>query len=80
MEVKRILLDTNAYVKFLHAMAVLDAWPELNRYISVFVVGELLAGFKAIERAHNRKLLSSFCKSRRLRYIRTMDTAEFFAT
>lgn len=84
MEVKRILLDTNAYVKFLHGDGpVLDALAGAETvYISVFVVGELLAGFKGgSKEPHNRKLLSSFLQKSTIKILSaTMDTAEFFAS
>jgi len=79
---KRILVDTNAYIKFLLGDGpVLDALAEAEIvYISVFVIGELLAGFKGgSKEPHNRKLLDSFLQNSTVKILSaTMDTAEFF--
>lgn len=80
---KRILIDTNAYVKFLHGdTAVLDMLAVADTvYLSVFVLGELLAGFKGgTKEPQNRKTLNAFLRKSAVRILSaTMDTAEFFS-
>jgi len=60
---KKILLDTNAYVRFLRGdeqvMAYLAQADQV--YMSVFVLGELYAGFKAgSKNRENRQILEKF--------------------
>lgn len=60
---KKILLDTNAYVRFLAGdEKVLDILAAADQvYISVFVLGELYSGFLAAKKAQeNRKILDRF--------------------
>jgi tRNA(fMet)-specific endonuclease VapC len=61
--VTKILLDSSAYTRFV--MGEKDVLEVLSRakaiYFSVFVLGELLAGFKAgTYEAENKKVLTSF--------------------
>ena len=81
---KRILLDTNAYVKYLqgdsNVLRILSNAESV--YMSVFVIGELLAGFKGgSKEARNRDILDEFIRKSTVRILSaTMDTAEFFST
>ena len=80
---KKILLDTNAYVRFLRGdekvMAYLAQADSV--YMSVFVLGELYAGFKAGGREKNNKqLLERFLLKPTVTVLdATMETADFFA-
>jgi tRNA(fMet)-specific endonuclease VapC len=81
--VKKILLDTNAYAAYLRGEAVvLGALGEADRVlVSVFVLGELLAGFKAGAREkHNREFLARFLKKSTVEVLRAgEETSEYFA-
>ena len=79
---KRILLDTNAYVSFLaggetvyQAMASADAV-----LMSVFVIGELLAGFRGGSRFdENRRRLEVFLSKPTVSVLdATVETSECF--
>jgi tRNA(fMet)-specific endonuclease VapC len=62
---KKILLDTNAYVHFLSGnQDVFDALAKAETvYLSVVVIGELIAGFRGGNRElENRKTLADFCQ------------------
>ncbi len=80
---KKILLDTNAYVRFLRGdekvMAYLAQADSV--YMSVFVLGELYAGFKAGGREKsNKQLLERFLLKPTVTVLdATMETADFFA-
>lgn len=80
---KQILLDTNAYTKLLSGdTTVLDILGRAETvYMSIFVIGELLAGFKGgTKEQNNKKLLDSFLLKPTVKIISaTIDTAEFFA-
>jgi len=80
---KKILLDTSAYSRLRQgSQEVLDA---LNRadlvHVSVFVLGELYAGFKGgSKETANRELLDRFLKRATVRIVpATQETAEAFA-
>ena len=55
---KRILLDTNAYVRFLRGdeKVMVYLGQAHTVYMSVFVLGELFAGFKAGGKERNKRL------------------------
>lgn len=79
---KKILLDTNAYVRFLRGneevMAGLARADSI--FMSVFVLGELLAGFRAgsKERA-NRQILERFLLKPTVSVVEaTIETADVF--
>jgi len=80
---KKILLDTSTYSRLRQgSQEVLDA---LNRadlvHVSVFVLGELYAGFKGgSKETANRELLDRFLKRATVRIVpATQETAEAFA-
>jgi tRNA(fMet)-specific endonuclease VapC len=79
---RAILLDTNAYVRFLAGdERVLDRLARAGRVkMSVFVLGELLAGFKAGGREkQNRQLLERFLAKPSVDVLEaTRETAEYF--
>ncbi|MBN1129957.1 MAG: type II toxin-antitoxin system VapC family toxin [Chitinispirillaceae bacterium] len=80
---KRILLDTNAYIKFLQGeKSVLDALSAAETvYLSVIVIGELLSGFKGgTKERQNRERLNAFLLKSTVKTISvTPDTAEFYS-
>jgi tRNA(fMet)-specific endonuclease VapC len=79
---KKILLDTNAYVRFLRGdekvMAYLAQADSV--YMSVFVLGELFAGFRAgSKEKDNKQLLESFLLKPTVSVLEaTMETADIF--
>ncbi len=79
---KRILLDTNAYVRFLRGdekvMAYLAQADTV--YMSVFVLGELFAGFKAGGKERNNKqILERFLLKPTVTVLEaTIETADIF--
>jgi len=79
---KRILLDTNAYVRFLRGdekvMAYLAQADAV--YMSVFVLGELFAGFKAGGKERNNKqILERFLLKPTVTVLEaTIETADIF--
>jgi tRNA(fMet)-specific endonuclease VapC len=79
---KKILLDTNAYVRFLRGdekvMAYLAQADSV--YMSVFVLGELYAGFKAGGKERNNKqILERFLLKPTVTVPEaTMETADVF--
>ncbi len=79
---KRILLDTNAYVRFLRGdERVLSYLAQADMvFMSVFVLGELLAGFKAGgKEKENRRILEGFLLKSSVTVLDgTMDTADLF--
>jgi tRNA(fMet)-specific endonuclease VapC len=80
---KKILLDTSAYSRLrCGSEGVLDALSRADLvYLSVFVLGELYAGFKAgSKEAANRELLERFLSRPTVRILpATRETAEVFA-
>jgi tRNA(fMet)-specific endonuclease VapC len=79
---RAILLDTNAYVRFLAGdERVLDSLAKAGRvYVSVFVLGELLAGFRlGTKERPNRQILERFLAKPGVE-VRdaTRETAEYF--
>jgi tRNA(fMet)-specific endonuclease VapC len=81
---KRILLDTNAYVRYLQGDPnVLRMLSDAESvYMSIFVIGELLTGFKGgAKETRNRNILEEFLGKSTVRILSaTMDTAEFFSS
>ena len=79
---KKILLDTNAYVRFLSGdEKVLAYLAQADRvYISVFVLGELFAGFRAGDKERqNREILDRFLSKSGVEVLEaTSETAEYF--
>jgi tRNA(fMet)-specific endonuclease VapC len=79
---KKILLDTNAYVRFLRGdekvMGYLARADSV--YMSVFVLGELFAGFKAgLKEKSNKQLLEAFLLKPTVSVLdATKETADFF--
>ncbi len=80
---KKIVLDTNAYVELLNGNEhVLNALGKAeNVYLPVIAIGELLTGFKGGSReAENRKLLERFLQKSTVQILDlTMETAEVFS-
>ncbi len=81
---KKLLLDTNAYTRLLGGdSAVLDALGHADTvYMSVFVLGELYAGFKGGDReSKNRAQLDDFLHRPTVRILpATRDTSDIFGT
>lgn len=79
---KNILLDTNCYTAYLAGdERVLDALAEAESvYMSVFVLGELFAGFRGGSRElQNRNNLKQFLAKSTVTVLdATMETAEIF--
>jgi len=79
---KNILLDTNAYVRFLRGdEKVMTSLAQADRvHMSVFVLGELQAGFKAGSKEKgNRQLLERFLLKPTVTTLdATTETADFF--
>jgi len=79
---KKIILDTNAYARLLAGDEhVLDAVSGAEVvYISVFVLGELVAGFAGgSKEQENRKTLGSFLRKPTVKILNaTSETAEIF--
>jgi len=79
---KKILLDTNAYVRFLRGdekvMKYLARADSV--YISVFVLGELYAGFKSgAKERENRQILERFLLKPTVTVLEaTIETADIF--
>jgi len=80
--VKKILLDTNAYTALLSGdKRVLQPLAEAETvFFSVFVMGELFAGFRGGGKAEkNRETLRAFLDKPRVKILNaTTDTAEVF--
>jgi tRNA(fMet)-specific endonuclease VapC len=83
LEVRRVLLDTNAYVRLLAGDTnVLDEIAGAEEvHLSVFVMGELLAGFQAGNKfVRNRELLKTFLAKPTVSFLgASAETAEIFA-
>jgi tRNA(fMet)-specific endonuclease VapC len=81
--VRKILLDTNAYIHLLAGdQAVLDVLSEADTVLmSIFVLAKLCAGFKGGNRESvNRSLLRDFLRASTVRILSaTEDIAEIFA-
>ena len=79
---KKILLDTNAYVRFLRGdERVLGYLAQADTvFMSVFVLGELLAGFRAGgKEKDNRRILERFLLKSSVTVLDgTIDTADLF--
>ena len=79
---KKILLDTNAYVRFLRGdEKVMTYLAQADSvYMSVFVLGELYAGFKAGNKERdNRQILERFLLKPTVSVLdATMETADVF--
>ena len=79
---KKILLDTNAYVRFLRGDEKVLAYLAQadSVYMSVFVMGELFAGFKAGRKEKsNRQLLERFLLKPTVSILdATLETADIF--
>jgi tRNA(fMet)-specific endonuclease VapC len=79
---KKILLDTNAYTRFLAGdPKILTSLAQADCvYMSVFVLGELYAGFRAGEKEkQNKQLLELFLQKSTVCLLEaTKDTAEVF--
>lgn len=79
---KRILLDTNAYVRFLSGdQNVLNVLARTDIvYMSIFVLGELYAGFKGGKKElENKNLLEKFLRKPTINILNaSIETAEVF--
>lgn len=79
---KNILLDTNAYVRFLRGdEKIMTYLAQADRvYMSVFVLGELFAGFKAgSKEKDNKQLLERFLLKPTVSVLEaTIETADIF--
>lgn len=79
---KKILLDTNAYINLLKGdERILDALAQAKTvFMSVFVLGELYAGFKGGNKeAENRAQLDDFLRRPVVRIMTTtQETSEIF--
>jgi tRNA(fMet)-specific endonuclease VapC len=81
---KKILLDTNAYSAFMVGdESVLSALGSADTaYLSIFVIGELLTGFKGGQKERSNRLIFEQFKAKPTVKIlnATEDTAEIFAS
>ena len=81
---KKVLLDTNAYTALLKGdESVLDALAQAKTvFMSVFVLGELYAGFKGgSKETKNRKQLDDFLSRPSVRILTaTQETSDIFGT
>jgi tRNA(fMet)-specific endonuclease VapC len=79
---KKILLDTNAYVRFLRGdeKVMTQLAQADNVYMSVFVLGELYAGFKGgAKERNNRQILERFLLKPTVTVLEaTLETADIF--
>ena len=79
---KKVLLDTNAYVRFLAGDEnVLACLAQADRvFMSVFVLGELFAGFRGgAKEKKNRQILDRFLAKPSVCVLdATRETAEYF--
>jgi tRNA(fMet)-specific endonuclease VapC len=79
---RAILLDTNAYVRFLAGdERVLDALARAGRvFVSVFVLGELFAGFRSgSKEKQNMEIIEKFLAKPGVAVLdATRETAEYF--
>jgi tRNA(fMet)-specific endonuclease VapC len=81
---KKVLIDTNAYTALLNGdESVLDALAQAKTvFMSVFVLGELYAGFKrGNKEAQNRSQLDDFLQRPSVRILTaTQETSDIFGT
>lgn len=79
---KKVLLDTNAYTRLLRGdRAILETLGRADTvFMSVFVLGELYAGFKGGDReSANRSQLEDFLRRPTVRVLTaTQETADIF--
>lgn len=79
---RKLLLDTNAFTRFLGGDEKTLAWLAQADlvYMSVFVLGELYAGFRAgAKDRENRRLLNGFLDKSSVSFLQaTRETAEIF--
>ncbi len=79
---KKILLDTNAYVRFLRGdEKVMSYLAQADSvYMSVFVLGELFAGFKSgSKQRENKRILERFLLKPTVAVLEaTLETADIF--
>jgi len=79
---RKILLDTNAYISYLRGdEKVLAYLGQAERvYLSVFVMGELYAGFRACEKEkENKQILERFLMKSTVSILEaSRETAEIF--
>jgi tRNA(fMet)-specific endonuclease VapC len=79
---RKLLLDTNAFTRFLGGDEKTLAWLAQADlvYMSVFVLGELYAGFRAgAKDRENRRLLNAFLDKSSVSFLQaTRETAEIF--
>jgi tRNA(fMet)-specific endonuclease VapC len=79
---KKIILDTNAYIGFLKGRTdILDTIAEADAvYMSTIVLGELFAGYYGGSKFHrNKRQLDSFLEKTKVRLVHvTYETAEIF--
>jgi len=79
---KKILLDTNAYVRFLRGdEKVMTYLAQADSvYMSVFVLGELFAGFKSGgKQRENKQILEKFLRKPTVAVLKaTLETADIF--
>jgi tRNA(fMet)-specific endonuclease VapC len=84
VEVKKVLLDTNAYSALMNGSEnVLAALGGADTvYLSIFVIGELLTGFYGGKRGEeNRKMFERFKAGSTVKILHgTEDTSEIFAS
>lgn len=80
---KKVLLDTNAYTKFLSGdERVLEVLGKAETiYIPVVVIAELLVGFKGgTKKVENQRLLDKFLQKSTVKILNvTIETAEIFS-
>jgi len=80
--VNKVVLDTNAYVRFLAGDGkVLDRLAGADQvHLSVFVLGELFAGFRnGAKEKQNRQILDRFLSKPSVSMLEaTAETAEYF--
>lgn len=81
---KKLLLDTNAYARLLRGdKAVLEALGRADTvFMSIFVLGELYAGFKGgMRESANRTQLNDFLRRPTVRVLTaTQETSDIFGT
>jgi tRNA(fMet)-specific endonuclease VapC len=80
--VNKVVLDTNAYVRFLAGDGNVLNWLAKSERVlmSVFVLGELFAGFRAgAKEKQNRQILDRFLSKPSVSMLAaTAETAEYF--
>ena len=80
----KVILDTNAYVAYLQGdQKILNTLAEADTtFMSIFVLGELYAGFKGgIRKTKNVEILRRFLRKTTVTILNaTQETAEIFGT